>query len=153
VRGLSEKIIGVAYPVPSNLLDRIFKEGKDVFVKHPTCYKQLKPGHKILFYASHETRAIIGEATIKTIELMKINEIYKKYGNRVFITKDEAKEYTKPLAERREKGGKIRDIEFLVLELGEPRIFEKYYKPKRFVPVGGKYIIKKEYSEIKEKTE
>ena len=148
---MSEEIIGVAYPVPSNLLNRIFKEGKDVFIKHPTCFKQLKPGHKILFYASHETRAIVGEATIKNIELMKIDQIYEKYGDRVFITKEEAKEYTKPLAERKGKRGKVRDLEFLVIELETPRIFEKYYKPKRFIVVGGKYVTKKEYNEIKGK--
>ena len=148
---MSEEIIGVAYPVPSNLLNRIFKEGKDVFIKHPTCFKQLKPGHKILFYASHETRAIVGEATIKNIELMKIDQIYEKYGDRVFITKEEANEYTKPLAERKGKRGKVRDLEFLVIELETPRIFEKYYKPKRFIVVGGKYVTKKEYNEIKGK--
>jgi len=151
VWGLSEEIVGVVYPVPSNLLDRIFKEGRDVFIKHPTCFKQLRPGHKILFYSSHEKRAIVGEATIKNIGLMKIDEIYEKYGNRVFITKEEAKEYTKPLSERKGKGGKIRNIDFLVIELEKPRLFEKYYKPKRFIVVGGKYVTKKEYNEIKEK--
>ncbi|RSN69828.1 hypothetical protein D9Q81_02320, partial [Candidatus Korarchaeum cryptofilum] len=58
------EIIGVVYPVPSNLLQRIFS-GKDVFIKHPTCFKQLKPGHKVLFYASHEIRGIVGGAPIK----------------------------------------------------------------------------------------
>ena len=148
---MSEEIVGVAYPVPSNLLDRIFKEGKDVFIKHPTCYKQLKPGHKILFYASHEIRAIVGEATIKKIKLMKINEIYKKYGDRVFIKKEEAREYTKPLAERKGKGGKIRDIEFVVMVLENPIKYEKPYKPRRFITAGGKYLTKKEYEEIKKK--
>jgi len=148
---LSEEIIGVAYPVPSNLLDRIFKEEKDVFIKHPTCFKKLKPGHKILFYASHEIRAIVGEATIKNMELMKIDQIYEKYGDRVFITKEEAKEYTKPLEERRTKGGKPRDIEFIVMELENPIKYKKPYKPRRFIPVGGKYITKKEYEEIKKK--
>jgi hypothetical protein len=66
--------MGVIYPVPSNLLQRIFT-GKDVFIKHPTCFKQLKPGQKVLFYSSHEIRGIAGEATIKRIEMMKLDDI------------------------------------------------------------------------------
>ena len=56
---MSEEIVGVIYPVPSNLVDRIFKEGKDVFIKHPTCFKKLKPEHEVLLYASHEVRGIV----------------------------------------------------------------------------------------------
>mgnify|MGYP000088288305 CR=1 FL=1 len=149
---MSEEIVGVAYPVPSNLLDRIFKEGKNVFIKHPTCYKQLKPGRKVLFYASHEIRGIVGEAAIKNIELMKINQIYEKYGNKVFITKEEAKEYSKPFKTRRQAGaGKAREVKFLVLELQNVKKYDKPVKPKRFITVGGKYITKREYEEIKEK--
>jgi hypothetical protein len=60
---LSE-IIGVIYPVPSNLLQRIFS-GKDVFIKHPTCFKQLKPGHKVLFYAPHEIIVVVPNEDVK----------------------------------------------------------------------------------------
>jgi len=149
---LSEEIVGVAYPVPSNLLDRIFKEGKDVFIKHPTCYKQLKPQHKVLFYASHEIKAIVGEATIKNIELMKIKQIYEKYKDRVFITKEEAKEYSKPLRLRRQPGvSKTRETKFLVLELQNIKKYVKPVKPKRFITVGGKYVTKREYEKIREK--
>ena len=35
---MPEEIAGVVYPVPSDLLERIFT-GKDVFIKHPTCFK------------------------------------------------------------------------------------------------------------------
>ena len=148
---MSEEIVGVVYPVPSNLIDRIFKEGKDVFIKHPTCFKQLKPRHKVLFYASHETRAIVGEATIKNIDFLKISEIYKKYGDRVFISEEEAKSYSKPLSSRRTGVSGARDIKFLVLEFKDIKKYGKIVKPKRFITVGGKYLTKKEYEEIKEK--
>jgi hypothetical protein len=142
---LSE-IIGVIYPVPSNLLQRIFT-GKDVFIKHPTCFKQLKPGQKVLFYSSHEIRGIVGEATIKRIEMMKLDDIYRKYGERVFITREEARSYSRPLKDRK-KGGSGRDVTFLVLELENIRRYEKAVKPKRFITVGGKYLTKQEYESM-----
>ena len=74
---------------------------------------------------------------IKNIELVKINQIYEKYGDRIFITKEEAKEYTKPFTERQIKGGKFREIKFLVIELENTRKYKNYYKPKKFITVGG----------------
>lgn len=148
---MSEEIVGVIYPVPSNLVNRILKEGKDVFIKHPTCFKQLKPGHKVLFYASQEIRGIVGEAIIKNIDFLKISEIYKRYGDRVFIREEEAKPYSKPLRFRRTGVGGARDVKFMVLELQEIKEYSKIVKPKRFITVAGKYLTKKEYEEIKEK--
>lgn len=141
------EIIGVIYPVPSNLLQRIFS-GKDVFIKHPTCFKQLKPGHKVLFYASHEIRGIVGEATIKSVGMMKLDEIYSKYGERVFITKEEARSYSRPLKDRR-GGGPYRDVTFLVLELEDVKKYDRVVKPRRFITVGGKYLTKQEYEDMR----
>jgi len=148
---LSEEIVGVIYPVPSNLVNRILKEGKDVFIKHPTCFKQLKPGHKVLFYASQEVRGIVGEATIRNIDFLKISEIYERYGDRVFISREEAKSYSKPLSSRRAGVGGSRDVKFLVLELQDIKKYGRVVKPKRFITVGGKYLTKREYEEIKGK--
>lgn len=148
---MSEEIIGAIYPIPSNLIDRIFKEGKDIFIKHPTCFKQLKPGHKILFYASQEIRGIVGEAIIKNIDFLKISEIYKRYGSRVFISENEARSYSKPLGSRKTGVSGARDIKFLVLELQNVKKYDKVVKPKRFITVGGKYLTKREYEEIKKR--
>lgn len=143
---MREEVVGAAYPVPSDLLERIFS-GKDVFIKHPTCFKELSKGKKILFYSSRVVRAIVGEATVKDIGMMKIDEIYKKYGDRVFITREEARNYSRPLKDRG-KGGPARDVTFLVLELSDVRKFDKPVKPKRFVTAGGKYVTKREYESI-----
>ena len=140
------EIAGVIYPVPFDLLQRIFS-GKDVFIKHPTCFKQLKPGQKLLFYASHEVRGIVGEATIRNVEMMKLDDIYKKYGDRVFITREEARSYSRPLKDRK-RGGAQRDVTFLVLELEDIRKYEKPVKPRRFITVGGKYLTKQEYEQM-----
>ena len=41
--------------------------------------KKLKPGHKILFYASHGIKGIIGEAQVEGVEFLTPNETLEKY--------------------------------------------------------------------------
>ena len=86
---ISSEIIGAIFPVPHDLLNRILDQGKDVFVKKPTLFKELKPGSKILFYASHEVKAILGEGTIEDLEFLSPKEAVGKYGNRLFLSKEE----------------------------------------------------------------
>ncbi len=142
------KIAGAIFPVPSNLIGRILDEKRDVFIKHPTLFKELKPGDKILFYASGEIRAIVGEATIKKIEFMTGKEALEKYGRRLFIDEKELRDYSKPLSARKGRGGAPREIKYLVLELENIRRYKKPYKPKRFITVGGKYLTESEYKNI-----
>ena len=47
------EIKGVAFPIPKQFAQRFF-EGKDVFVKPATVFKELKPGMKFVIYQSHE---------------------------------------------------------------------------------------------------
>jgi len=54
-------IIGATFPVPNKFLNRILKEKKNVFMKSATLTR-LKPGMKIIFYASHENQGYAGEA-------------------------------------------------------------------------------------------
>ena len=56
------EITGVTYPIPKRFMHRFFKEGKDVFVKPATVWKQLKPGMKFVFYQSHDDTGFVGEA-------------------------------------------------------------------------------------------
>ncbi|MGC8933501.1 MAG: DUF365 domain-containing protein, partial [Candidatus Methanodesulfokora sp.] len=81
------------------------------------------------------------------VEMMKLDEIYKKYGDRVFITREEARSYSRPLKDRK-RGGAQRDVTFLVLELEDIRKYEKPVKPRRFITVGGKYLTKQEYEQM-----
>jgi len=68
---------------------------------------------QVLFYASHGIKVIVGEATIKNIELIKINQIYEKYRDKLFITKEEAKEYSKLFKSRRQPGvSKASEVKF-----------------------------------------
>ena len=133
------KVIGAIFPLPSHLLDRIFKEGRNVFLKPPTVYKDLGKGSKILFYASGEIREIIGEGTAEKVELLRPEEAVKKYGKKLFLDPDEVSEYLR---------GKRRASKVLVIVLKDLRRYRRGYKPKRFITVAGKRLTDAEYKEI-----
>jgi len=134
------KIVGVTFPIPKQFMDRFFKEGKDVFIKPATVWKELKPGMKFVFYQSREDTGFVGEAKIKNIQLlddpMKVFEIY---GDRVFLTKEELKEYVKSQEKWGRKSSKKKKP-WIVIELESIRKYDKPIKPKRFVPVCGQYL-------------
>lgn len=133
------EIVGVAYPIPKQFMDRFFKDGKDVFVKPATVWKQLKPGMKFVFYQSHEDTGFAGEAKIKRILLQEDPmKFFETYGDRIFLTKQELKEYIKS-QERWGYGKKKRKL-WMAIELEGIKKYAKPVKPKRFVPVGGQYL-------------
>jgi len=130
------KIVGVAFPIPKQFMDRFFKEGKDVFIKPATVFKELKPGMKFVLYQSHEDTGFVGEAKIKDIKLIDDPmKVFEMYGDRVFLIKEELKEYVKS----QERWGRKKK-KWLVIELEDVKRYDKPIKPKRFVPVGGQYI-------------
>ncbi len=133
------KVIGAIFPLPSHLVDRIFKEGRNVFLKPPTVYKDLKKGSKILFYASGEIREVIGEGTAESVELIKPEEAIKKYGKRLFLDPDEINEYLR---------GKRKASKVLVVVLKNLKRYKRGYKPRRFITVAGKRLTESEYKEI-----
>lgn len=136
------KVVGVTFPIPKQFMDRFFK-GKNVFIKPATVWKELKPGMKFVFYQSHEDTGFVGEAKIKNIQL--INDpmkVFEMYGDRVFLTKEELKEYVKS-QERWGRKKEKKKRKWLVIELEDIRKYDKPIKPKRFVSVGGQYIKEK----------
>lgn len=137
------KIFGAIFPVPYRFLDRFFKEGKDVFVKYPTLYKQLERGMKILFYSSHEVKAIVGEGTIDNFLTLSPKDILTRYKDRLFLSEKEFKEYAK-------EGGSLRrsSKKFLVCELIAIKQYSTPVKPKRFVTVAGEYLTEERYESI-----
>jgi hypothetical protein len=63
-----KKVLGVIYPIHLQYVDRIFEKQKNVFVKYTAHEKSaLTTKHKILFYASHGQKEIVGEAGIKEL--------------------------------------------------------------------------------------
>ncbi len=131
------EIVGVTYPIPKQYVSRFLKEGKDVFVKPATAFKELKTGMKLVFYQSREDTGYVGEAKIKKIFITKNPlDIYQTYGDRIFLTKDEFKDYIKS---QERWGGKKRK-KWMAIEIEDIKKYNKSLKPKRFVPVGGQYL-------------
>lgn len=137
-------ITGVTFPVPKHLMPRFFAEGKTVFIKPATVFKDLRSGMKLVFYQSREDTGYVGEATIRRIV---INEdplaFFETFGDAVFLTREEVKDYLDwqehwkgPRV--RKDGGKKK--QWMALELEDILEYNTVKKPERFVPVGGKYL-------------
>jgi len=138
------EITGVTFPVPKHLMARFFKDGKTVFIKPATVFKELRSGMKLVFYQSHEDTGYVGEATIKRIV---INEdplaFFETFEDAVFLTREEVKAYVEN--QERSQGirvrkGEAKKREWMALELEDIRKYDTVQKPDRFVPVGGKYL-------------
>jgi hypothetical protein len=128
-------IAGAVYPIPYTLAGRIFHEGKTVFAKYTRGPWKLKVGDKILFYASYQIHAIIGEATIRTIEYLDHREVLAKYYSDLFITPEEFETYRRG-----------RDRKLLVFSLEH---IKQYSTPINFrtpVTLQGQYITVEEYT-------
>lgn len=131
-----KKIKAVTHPIPTEYANRIYNKGKTVFVGKKFLNK-VSAGDKFVIYESYGAKAYTGWAVIKTIKRIKSNLIFPNYGEKLMITAEELKEYSKGRTEMN------------VIEFENFENFKKPVKPKRFVSVGGKYIYKDEFNMIK----
>jgi len=142
---MEEKIVGVTFPVPKWFLDRILDGDRTVFVKPSTL--RVKPGMKVVFYASREGQAWLGEAEVESVEFFNsVEEVLKKYENGLFLTPKELREYERERQKWHSRGRRPRP--WMVLKLKNIRKYPKPVKPPRFIAVSGRYIKEKEYREI-----
>ncbi|KUG19207.1 hypothetical protein ASZ90_011080 [hydrocarbon metagenome] len=145
-------ITGVTFPVPKKYMPRFFEEGKTVFVKPATVYKDLRRGMKLVFYQSHEDTGYVGEADIKRIIVADDPLTFlDTYGDAVFLTREELEAYLgdqerwqgvrvwKGEGKGEARGG-AKKRPWLALELENIRRYPQAEKPDRFVPVGGRYL-------------
>lgn len=130
------KIVALSHPIPTEYAERIYKEGKTVFVGKSYLGK-VSPGDKFIIYESHGAKAYTGWADIKSIGKQKTGSIIRKYGKKLMISKEEFQEYAKGRTEMN------------VIEFENFEKFKKSVKPSRFVTVAGKYIYEDEFKTIK----
>lgn len=125
-------------------VSRFFIEGKTVFIKPATCFKEIKPGLKIVFYQSQEDIGYVGEAVIDSIELSEDPMAYhQKYGDALFLSREELEAYE--TNQERWSGIRVRKEAkkkrvWMALSLSQITRYPSVVKPERFVPVGGQYI-------------
>lgn len=139
-----ETITGVTFPVPKEYMSRFFEEGKTVFIKPATVYKEVKPGLKLVFYQSHEDTGYVGEATIENVELSEDPlSFFGTYGNAIFLTQEEVKAYFE-IQEKwksvRVKKGERKKKKWIALTLTDIKKYPEIQRPDRFLSVGGKYL-------------
>lgn len=130
------KIVAVSHPIPTEYAERIYNEGKTVFVSKSYLGK-VSPGDKFIIYESHGAKAYTGWADIKSIGKQKASSIARKYGKNLMISKEELQEYAKGKSEMN------------VIEFENFEKFKKPVKPSRFVTVAGRYIYEDEFKMIK----
>lgn len=136
-------IIGAIFSISNDNVNRLFFEGKSVFVKF-TIFNRLSEGSKIVFYVSKEAK-LIGEGTIEKIDKGNPKEIWERYKDRLFLDKEAYSKYVEVTAIG---GGGLRgskDITSFVLK--DLKCFPKAILGYRITPAG-RYFDKKEYSEI-----
>jgi len=129
------EIVAVSHPIPTEYAERIYNEGKTIFVSR-SYLGRVSPGDKFIVYESHGAKAYTGWADIKSIGKQKTSSIAGKYGKNLMISKKELQEYAK---------GKP---EMNVIEFENFEKFKKPVVPKRFVSVAGKYIYEDEFKTI-----
>jgi hypothetical protein len=138
------EITGVTFPMPKHYMRRFFTEGKTVFIKPATVFKELRSGMKLVFYQSHEDTGYAGEATIRRIIIDDDPfAFFETFGDAVFLTREEVRAYVE--SQGRWQGVRVRKGEakkraWMALELEDIQEYDKPRKPERFVPVGGKYL-------------
>jgi hypothetical protein len=89
-------VVGVTFPIPKSYMSRFFDEGKTIFIKPATIFKDLRAGMKFIFYQSQEDSGYIGEAIIKNIIIDEDPySFFEIYENSIYLTKEELKNYIK----------------------------------------------------------
>jgi hypothetical protein len=139
-----DEVEGVAFPIPKPLVERFFSEGKTVFVKPATAWKKLRPGMRFIFYQSREETGFVGEGRIKSLAMANDPlEFFEKYGDKIFLSEDEIKEYKKSTQKwkmtRRRKSDRPKR-KWMAIELEDIQRYERPIKPKSPVPVSGRYL-------------
>ncbi|AAC37061.1 hypothetical protein MJ_ECS03 (plasmid) [Methanocaldococcus jannaschii DSM 2661] len=106
---------------------------------------------KIIFYASREEQGFYGEAEIEEVEFFENPmKILEKYKNNLFLTEEEFKKYIED-SNKKWGYGKKKKKPWIVIILKNIRKYPKVVKPKRFIPVCGKYVKEDEYEQILKK--
>jgi len=137
-------IIGVIYPVPKKFVDRLMVKNRTVFVKYlggRATNPKIFPNHKLVFYASHDAKELVGEAKIKSVELLTPIEVLDKYGNRVFLDKVELMNYAT-------QRGRTLSKKLLVLTLCAIKPYSPPIKWTESMTMAGKYLREQEYREL-----
>lgn len=136
------EIIGAIYPIPIDLVDRFFLKKAKVFVKFLTHNStKLVPKNKVIFYASHGSKKLIGEGIIEKIEFLTPEKVFAKYKNTLFLNENEFFSYVGKSPSRISK-------EILTLTLKNIRKYSTPIEYNKKITMAGQYITTEEYKSL-----
>ena len=141
-------IIGVIYPVPTNIVYRLFDGKTKIFVKflvHNST--KLAPNHKILFYASQGLKKIVGEGIIEKVEFLTPEKVISKYNEQLFLNESEFFAYINRSSRR------TPSKEMLTLKLKKLKKYPKPIEYEKPITMAGQYLSAEEYSTLIHKWE
>lgn len=138
------EIIGVTFPIPKKFMDRFFFEGKTVFIKPATCFKEIQPGMKFVFYQSREDTGFVGEGKIVSVSFTD-NPLafFEQFNNEIFLTPEEIIEYISSQARWigiKVRKGNVKKRLWMAIKLKGIKKYNEIDKLPKFVPVGGQYL-------------
>jgi len=138
------KIAGAIFPVPEKLVRRLIVEKRNVFVKYiaRTTKLRIASKNKAIFYASHGSKELVGEGTIQVIEFLTPSDVLQKYGEKVFLDKDELMEYAM------QRPGRTLTKKMLVLVLSKLKEYSPHLKYERPITMAGLYLTEEECNEL-----
>lgn len=139
--------MGMIFPVPVNLVDRLFDGRHNVFVKYAGSHNharatKLKARDKVVFYASHGTKHLVGEGTIERIELMRPERVLAKYRDRLFLKESELYAYV------RSRPSRPLEKEMLTIVMTKIRRYKNPFRFSEHITMTGKYLSSEEYRSL-----
>lgn len=136
-------MIGVVYPLPVELIDRLFDGRPKVFVKyvaHNTT--KLVSKHKVVFYGSHGSRKLRGEGTIEKVEFLTPNSVLSRHKEDLFLNQEELLVYVRRFPSRTPS----KEMLILVMKkLKKYPIPVDYNKP---ITMAGQYLTAADYDSL-----
>ena len=138
------RIAGIIFPIPKDFVDRLLVENRNVFVKYLARSTGLRiaPKHKVLFYASHGSKDIVGEGQIEEIEFLTPNEVLTKYGPKTFLNEDELTTY---MLRQPKRDSSKRMLVLVLSKIKRYRSPVKYEKP---ISMAGQYLTREDYMQL-----
>jgi hypothetical protein len=128
-------ILGIIFPLSRQHIDRFFDGGKTVFVKffdrQPTP-SRLHRGAKLFFYQSGGGRALVGDAEITEVSSGTLDMVWNRFGERLFLTKDELEAYV----------GDRQGIQMTILVLEDARKYAVPLTLSHSLTMAGQYMTK-----------
>lgn len=139
-----DSIIGVVYPLHKDVIDYMFSNKKDVFVKYTSRTPQkksnikIKEGIKLYIYESGGNKSIIGETTIKKYDYLDMQYILDKYLDRLIVSEEDFREYARGREEKKA----------LVLELGSLKKYKEPVKLLKPITMAGLHLTEERKKEL-----